>query len=165
MERPTSPLASVSLGYNYYDDRTFIPVLGTTADVHEVWGALTMRSTVGTRTRFIGKYENPSASGFGSYSLYVGEIGYNLPLVPVVSVGGFGLDIDASTSVIYTSAIEIEDVEVIGRGFSAWQVGLAADIKTGHVKVTPAVHYQNTFKDLVNDENPFWVGVNVSYAF
>lgn len=165
VERTTSPLASVSLGYNYYDDRAALVDLGSEADVHEIWGAITMRSTVGTRTRIIGKYEIPSADGFGPYSVFVGEIGYGVPLVPVVTAGGFGVDFDATTAVIYTSAIDVDDVEVVDRGISAWQVSVAGHVKTGHVKLSPAVHYQMTFKDTVNEENPFWVGVNVSYAF
>ncbi len=165
VHRDTSPLASAAFGYNYYDDRVTLPAGGPEADLHEIWGAVTMRSTAGTRTRIIAKYENPAAEGLGSYTLLVGEIGYHVPLVPVFSRGSFGFDLDASTAVIYTTGVEAQDVEIIEKGVSAWQVGVAGDIKTGSIKLTPSVHYQMTFKDSVNDDNPFWVGVNVAYAF
>lgn len=165
VERATSPLASVAFGYNYYDDRVANADLDGSADLHEIWGVLSMTSAKGTRTRVLGKYENPSADGLGSYTLVISEIGYHVPLLPVTSAGGFGLDLDASTAVVYTSAIEVHDVEVVDKGVSAWQVGVAGDIRTGNVRLSPAAHYQVTFKDSVNDENPFWVGVNVAYAF
>lgn len=165
VDRATSPLANVAIGYNFYDDRVVFQDIDTEADVHEIWGAITMRSTVGTRTTFIGKYENPVADGFGSYKLFIGEIGYNVPLIPALRKNSFGLDLDVSTAVVYTSAIEVHDVEVVDKGVSAWQIGLRSDIRTGNVRVSPSVHYQQTFKDTVNDEDPFWAGVNLAYMF
>lgn len=165
MDRATSPLANAAFGYNFYDDRVVFQDLDTEADVHEIWGAITMRSTVGTRTKIIGKYENPVADGFDSYWLFIGEIGYNLPLIPVRRRGSYGFDLDASTAVIYTSAIDVHGVEIVDKGVSAWQIGVRGDLKTGNVRLSPSVHYQMSFEDAVNDEDPLWVGVNLAYMF
>lgn len=169
VDRATSPLANLAFGYNFYDDRVVFQDLDTEADVHEIWGAITMRSTVGTRTRIISKYENPVADGFDSYWLFVGEIGYNVPLTPGRrrgrGRGSFALNLDASTAVIYTSAIAVQDVEVVDKGVSAWQIAVRADLKTGNVRISPSVHYQMSYKHAVNDKDPIWAGVNLAYLF
>jgi len=165
LHRATSPLASATFGYNFYDDRVALDGFDNTADLHEIWGSVVMRSTVGTRTQFTAKYENPAAEGHGSFTVVVGEIGYNVPVVPMVSARGFGLELDTSTAVVYTSGMKVQDIETVDGGVSAWQVGVASNILTGSVRIRPSVHYQVTFKDTVNDRNPFWAGVDIAYAF
>ena len=50
-------------------------------------------------------------------------------------------------------------------GFSAWQVGLAVDFRAARVMVTPSVNYQVTLEEAVNDEDPLWGGVSITYDF
>ncbi|UCE01345.1 MAG: hypothetical protein JSW67_08555 [Candidatus Latescibacterota bacterium] len=163
--RDATPLTRLGLGYNYYDDRVALGPDEQSADAHEVWGSLEARSPVGSRIVLAAKWEKPTREGLDPFTLFLGELGYEVPLLPVVGPGGFGLDLDVSTNVIYTTGMKQNDVEVLSSGFTVWQMGAAASLKSGRVAVIPSFNYQVTLKDAVNDKNPVWGGVTVSYAF
>lgn len=164
VERWTAPMTRLYLGYNYYDDRVQRAAGVPGLDGHEIWGGLEIRSAIGTRTSILSRWENPAREGYDAYTVLVGTIGYGVPLVPAVGAG-FGLNLDVHTSGLYTTAVKQLGVEVIGSGFTAWQVGLAVDLSAGAVAITPSAEYQVSFEDAVNDENPFWAGINMSYTF
>jgi hypothetical protein len=163
--RSATPLTRVALGYNYYDDRVALGTQEESTDSHEIWGSLDAQSPVGTRATLAVKWEKPTQNGFDPFTLFLGELGYQVPLLPVASAGGFGLDFDVSTSIIYTTGMKQHDMEVVPSGFTAWQMGAAAHLRTGRVAVVPMFKYQVTLEDAVSDENPIWGGVTVSYAF
>lgn len=164
VERWTAPLTRLYLGYNYFDDRVQRPDGVPSLDGHELWGGLEIRSSMGTRTSLIARWENPSQEGFDPYTVLVGTLGFGKPIIPAVA-GGFGLDLDLHTHVLYNTTMKQLDTEVVHGGVSAWQTGLALQLKAGAVVVTPSVDYQMTFEDAVNDEDPVWAGVNLAYNF
>ena len=66
---------------------------------------------------------------------------------------------------VYLTGVKVDDVEVVGRGVSAWNVGVSGQVQAANVVVSPYVTYQVTVGPPVLDENPFWAGVSVSYTF
>lgn len=163
--RSATALTRLAFGYNYYDDRVALGTNEEDTDSHEIWGALEATSPVGTRATIATKWEKPTQSGFDSFTLFIGELGYQVPLIPVLGAGGLGLDLDVSTSVIYNTGMKQHDVEVVPSGFMAWQMGAAAHLRTGRVAVVPTFKYQVTLEDAVSPDNPIWGGVTVTYAF
>ncbi len=165
LERFASPFSKFGIGYIYYDDRV-PPAAGfEDADSHEIWAALEVRNAVGMKTKAALKYELSAHDAFEPFFFAVGEVGYTFPLVPMVGATGVGLDLTTTTSLLYNTKVEQAGIETVGKGLSAWQVGVSATLKAARVQVTPSAHYQVTLEDSVNDENPFWAGVSVAYAF
>ena len=162
-ERALSPLVSMVLGYDYYDDRVAaVPEART--DQHEVTVGLKMRTPSGVVPSAVVKYENPVVDGVSSYYVAVGSLKQSVPVVPAVA-GAVGVNVSWKTSVLYQTSVKVSDVEVVGSGVTAWQFGLSSEILAGGVLVVPEVNYQVTVDDAINNENPFWAGLGVAYAF
>jgi hypothetical protein len=162
-ERAVSPLVSVVLGYDYYDDRAAV-VATEALDQHEVSFGVKMRTPSGVVPSAVVKYENPVRDGVSSYYVAVGSLKQSLPVVPSVG-GSVGVNVSWKTSVLYQTSLKVNDFEVVGSGVTAWQFGLSSEILAGGVLVVPQVNYQVTVDDAVNNENPFWAGLGVAYAF
>jgi hypothetical protein len=164
VQRYASPFTRVSMGYTYYDDR-ISPLLGAPdRDQHEIWGNLESRNMAGVRTGMSVKYEMSARDAFDSYLFVIAELGYSVPLV-AGTPGTLGLDMNSTARALYNTDINVQGVEVVRSGISAWQVGLATELRTASVKVTPFVEYQVSLEDAVNDEDPLWGGISVAYAF
>ena len=164
VERYSSPLTRLGFGYTYYDDR-IEPLLGTEdGDAHEIWAALSSRNVAGLRTAVDVKYEMSAREHYDSFFFAACEFGYSYPVIPAVATG-MGLDLEATTRVLYNTGIEAQGIEMVRSGMSAWQMGLAAELRAARVLVKPSLHYQVTLEDSVNDENPLWGGVSVAYTF
>jgi len=161
--RSLTPLVSVMLGYDYYDDKVDT-VNQVSADQHEVSLGLQLSTPAGVVPSAVVKYENPTADGVDSYFVAVGSLQHTLPVVPAVA-GSVGVNVTWKTSLLYQGAVNAGGVEVVPSGVSAWQVGMAAAVQAAGVVITPQVNYQVTFEDLVNNDNPFWAGLGVAYAF
>lgn len=162
-QRALTPLVSVMLGYDYYDDQASV-VDGLSLDQHEVSVGLKINTPTGVVPSAVVKYENPTVDGWDSYFVAVGSLTQSLPVVPAVA-GAVGVNVRWSTNLLYQGAVKVSDVEVVPSGVSAWQVGLGADIVAGGVVIKPQVNYQVTVEDAINDENPFWAGLGVGYTF
>lgn len=164
VERYSSPLTRLGFGYTYYDDR-IEPLPGSEdADAHEIWAGLSSRNVAGMRTSVAVKYEMSAREHFDSFFFASGEFGYSFPLVPAVGAG-MGLDLEAVTRILYNTSIQSQGIESVQSGVSAWQMGLAAELRAARVLVKPTLQYQVTLEDSVNDENPLWGGISVAYSF
>lgn len=164
VQRFASPFTRVSLGYTYYDDRITPVADARDRDSHEIWGAMDSRNMSGVHTGVAIKYEISARDAYDSFFFANAELGYAYPLVPA-SPTGLGLDLNATTRILYNTRIEAQGVELVQSGFSAWQAGLAADFRAAGVRVTPFVTYQVSLEEAVNDEDPLWAGISVAYAF
>ena len=164
VQRFASPLTKVGIGYTYYDDRVAPLLAVPDTDAHEIWFALDSHNVSGVRTGVEVKYELSARDAYDAYFVSQVGFGYTLPLVPTSS-GGVGLDLQGTTRILYNTKIESQGVELVPGGFSAWQVGLAASLHAARVVVTPSVNYQVTLEEAVNDEDPLWAGVTVTYDF
>jgi hypothetical protein len=165
IERFSSPFTKIGLGYTYYDDRV-VPLTGLEDnDSHEIWADVSVRNTAGMETSFGGRYEMSARSAYEPYWVFHGLFGYTSTLVPGNGLTSMGLDMRSFTRILYNTQIEQEGVELVRRGFSAWQLGVALDLKAASVQVSPSIHYQFTLEESVNDEDPLWGGINVAYAF
>ncbi|HZM14857.1 MAG TPA: hypothetical protein VFE28_02540 [Candidatus Krumholzibacteria bacterium] len=164
VQRSASPLTKVGIGYTYYDDRVAPLLAVPDADAHEIWFALDSHNVAGVRTGVDVKYEISARDAYDAYFVSQVDFGYVLPLVPT-SAAGVGLDLVGTTRVLYNTKIVSQGVERVPKGFSAWQVGLAADFRAARVIVTPSVDYQVTLEEAVNDEDPLWAGISVRYDF
>jgi len=162
-ERAISPLVSMFLGYDYYDDQASV-VAENLTDQHEVTVGLRMRTPSGVVPSAVVKYENPVLDGSDSYYVAEGSLTQSVPVVPAVA-GAVGVNVSWKTSVLYHTSIKVNDVEVVQSGVTAWQFGLSSEILAGGVLVVPQINYQVTVDDAINNENPFWAGLGVAYAF
>jgi len=176
--RDVSPLVSVGAGYTYFDNRAKIgDVEIPEGDVHEVWGGVELNSAVGVKPGVAVRYEKPATEGVDAFTIVAGTLKYGMPLSGV-TLGGAGVDINWNTSVLYNSddvgvVDEAGNFGVLKSGVQAWQFGVASDITTGSVVVTPAVNYQVSLGDVesavvgqnVDRANEFWASVGVSYGF
>ena len=162
-ERSISPLVSMFIGYDYYDDRASV-VSENFADQHEVSVGLRVRTPSGVVPSAVVKYENPVVDGADSYYVAEGSLTQSIPVVPAVA-GAVGVNVSWKTSVLYHTSIKVNDVEVVQNGVTAWQLGVSSEIIAGGVLVRPEVNYQVTVDDAINNENPFWAGLGVAYAF
>jgi len=164
--RSVGPLSTLSLGYNYYDDRV-TQIAGVDVedvDTHEVYGQLRLHNPVGADPSLAVKYEQPTLDGADSYYVVIGGLAFNV--LPSISAPGVGVNVQLLTNVIYNSGVKVNNVDVVDRGIAAWQVGLAGSLSTPlGLVISPHVDYQITIKDAVNQENPFWAGVNVAFGF
>lgn len=165
LERYSTPFTKLGMGYVYYDDRVTPPAGVEDTDAHEIWAALEVRNPTGVKTTAALKYEISARDAFDPFFFAMGEVGYTFPLMPGASATGVGLDLTTATRLLYNTKVEQGGIETVHKGLSAWQVGVSATLKATRVQVTPSVHYQVTLEDSVNDENPFWTGVSVAYAF
>ncbi|HZL83896.1 MAG TPA: hypothetical protein VFD07_00810 [Candidatus Krumholzibacteria bacterium] len=164
VERYSSPLTRLGFGYTYYDDR-IEPLPGTEdGDAHEIWAGLHSRNPGGMRTAVDVKYEMSARERYDSFFFASGEFAYMFPLIPP-SGTGMGLDLEALTRILYNTGIESQGIETVRSGMSAWQMGLAAELRAARVLVKPSLQYQVTLEDSVNDENPLWGGISVAYTF
>ena len=164
VQRFATPFTRVGLGYTYYDDRV-APLLDTLDhDVHELWGAMLTRNVSGVHNGLAAKYEISARDAFDSFFCANAEFGYSYPLVPSTP-GGFGLDLDGTTRILYNTQVKTQGVELVQSGFSAWQAGLTAEFRAAHVRVTPFLTYQVSLEESVNDEDPLWAGITVLYAY
>ncbi len=164
VERYSTPLTRLGFGYTYYDDR-IEPLLGSEdGDAHEIWAALSSRNVAGMRTAAAVKYEMSAREHYDSFFFGLAEFGYSFPLVPAAATG-IGLDLEATTRILYNTSIQSQGIESVQSGVSAWQMGLAAELRAARVLVKPSLQYQVTLEDSVNDENPLWGGISVAYSF
>lgn len=165
IERFSSPFTKLDLGYTYYDDRV-IPLPGLSdGDFHEIYAVLNMRNAMGVETSLGAQYEISARSAYDPYWVFDGFFGYTSPLVPGDGVTGLGLDLRSFTRILYNSQVARDGVEMVRRGFSAWQLGLALDMRAARVQLSPSIQYQLTLEETVNGEDPLWGGITVAYAF
>lgn len=163
IERAVSPVTSLLLGYDFYDDRA--TVLGENlTDLHELQAGLTMRSPSGVTSGVMVKHENPTLEGSDSYFVAIGSLSQSVPVIPAVA-GNVGVNINWSTAIVYNTSVKVQDLEVVEKGIAAYQFGLSGEILAGGVVVVPQVNYQVTVDEAINDENPFWAGLGVVYGF
>jgi len=174
--KSVSPLVDAGVGYNFYDNRVdqVRGVAVSDVNTHEVWGTVELKSSIGVRPGVTVKYEKPNVDTQDAYVVAVGGLKYAMPLSGV-NVGGAGVNLDWSTSVVYNGGVvvggkDLSSGVVVGgvdvpSGVSAVQFGLASAVHAGRVVVTPAVNYQVTVQDAVSTENEVWATVGVAWGF
>lgn len=162
-ERAVTPMVSLVLGYDYYDDRASV-VAENLTDQHEVSFGLRLKTPSGVVPSAIVKYEKPVVDGADSYYVAEASLTQSMPVVPAVG-GAVGVNVTWKTSMLYHTSVKVDDVEVVQNGVTAWQFGLSSEILAGGVLVVPQINYQVTVNDAINKENPFWAGLGVAYAF
>ena len=171
VQRSVSPFSRFGLGYNYYDDQTDVtlvppgPGAAIAGDGHEIWASLSVSSPTGVTPSVGVRREDPKAAGADAYYIAHAGLAYGIPVVPAAGVGGVSFDLNWNTNVVYITGVKVDDVEVVDRGVSAWNVGVSGQVQAANVVVSPYVTYQVTVEPSVLDENPFWAGVSVSYTF
>jgi hypothetical protein len=171
VQRSVSPFTRFGLGYNYYDDTTDAtpvspgPQAAIAGDGHEIWASLSVSSPTGVKPNVGVRREDPKSDGADAYYVAHAGLAYSLPVVPAAGVGGVSFDLNWNTNVLYNTGVKVDDVEVVGRGVSAWTVGVAGSVQAANVVVSPYVNYQVSIEPSVLDENPFWAGIGVSYTF
>lgn len=161
--RALTPMVSMVLGYDYYDDRASV-IAENLTDQHEVSFGLSLHTPSGVVPSAVVKYENPVVDGADSYYVAEASLKQSVPVVPAVA-GAVGVNVSWKTSVLYHTSVKVNDVEVVQNGVTAWQFGVSSEILAGGVLVVPQVNYQVTVDDAINNENPFWAGLGVAYAF
>lgn len=164
--RDVAPSVNVGVGYTYYDNR--VNDIGGVAvpDVnnHEVWGGVELNTRVGVKPGVAVKYEKSSQDGVDAFVVAVGTLKYGMPLGNAV-VGGQGVNVNWDAGVVYNSGVKVGGVETVQSGVSAVTFGVNVPVKAGSVVVTPAVNYQVSVEQTVNDEDVFWATVGVAYGF
>jgi hypothetical protein len=165
IERFSSAFTKLGLGYTYYDDRLVLPEGLDDGDFHEIWADLNIRNAMGVESSFGAQYEISARSTYDPYWVFYARFGYTSPLVPGDGLTGMGLDLRSFTRILYNTQVAQESVELVRRGFSAWQLGMALDLRAARVTVSPSIHYQLTLEESVNGEDPLWGGITVAYAF
>jgi hypothetical protein len=165
LERFSSPFTKLGLGYTYYDDRIVRPAGLDDTDFHEIWADLNIRNELGVETSFGAQYEISARSAYDPYWILYAHFGYTSSLVPASGATGTGLDLRSFTRVLYNMQVQQEGIELVRRGFSAWQLGMALDLRAARVKLSPSIHYQFSWEESVNSEDPLWGGITAAYAF
>ena len=163
MERAVSPVTSLLLGYDFYDDRA--TVLGENlTDLHELRVGLKIRSQSGVTTGILVKHENPALDGSDSYYVAIGSLTKTIPVIPAVG-SNVGFNLKWSTALVYYTSVKVQNVEIVEKGIAAYQFGLSGEIIAGGIVIVPQVNYQITVDEAINDENPFWAGLGMVYGF
>lgn len=165
IERFSSAFTKLGLGYTYYDDRVVPLAELDDSDSHELWADLNIRNPAGMESSFGARYEISARNAYEPYWVFHGLFGYSSPLVPGDGLTGMGLDLRSFTRLLYHTHIEQDGAELVRKGFSAWQLGVALDLRAARVQVSPSIQYQHTLEESVNDEDPLWGGITVVYAF
>jgi len=167
VEHSASPVADVSIGYNYYDNRVSeiagvpVPDLNT----HEIWGTIEVKNTVGIRPTATYRHEKSSSESHEGYTVLIAGLKHSMPMrVPSVA-GGVGVDVSWSSNVVYNSGVRANNVQVVKRGVSAVQFGLETPVHAGPLMVTPTANYQLSIEDTVSRDNEFWASLAVAYGF
>src|SRR5262249_48394304 len=74
VQRQASPIANVSLGYNYYDNRVTeiagVPV--PDFNTHEIWGTIEIKNSIGLRPFATYKHEKSSSESHDGYTVLIG---------------------------------------------------------------------------------------------
>jgi hypothetical protein len=167
VQREASPVANVSLGYNYYDNRVSeiagVPV--PDFNTHEIWGTIELKNATGVRPVATYKHEKSSSESHDGYTVLMAGLKHSLPMHVPSGAGGVGVDVSWMSNVVYNSGVRANNVQVVKRGVSAVQFGLETPVHAGPLLVTPTANYQLSIEDTVSKDNQFWASLGVAYAF
>ena len=99
------------------------------------------------------------ASDFGGW-LHIFGLGYDIDakdMIPQIPLRTIHL----STDLVYNDGVLGADA-----GWSHMVFGIATDLEiSNNLTFTPAVYYQSSWEDSVNDDDEFWVGLSMKYKF
>jgi hypothetical protein len=151
------------VNYVYYD---FPNVRSETADAHEFGASVAFPNLIPLGESYLvpsyyAGYMFPTSTTYGPDKawFHILTVAYDLPITPLIK-GQESQAISLFADLTYNDGAFGSE-----SGFSHSTVGVSSNFEIGDFAIVPMLNYQFSFEDTVNDDDEFYGGVSLSYAF